>query len=261
MKDFLKKAFGGEPAGRRFEGKAAVVTGASSGIGLATAVAFAREGARVALIARRETEGARALERVEETGAHGIFIRADIGQGSEVREAFARIAAQFGRVDAAVNNAGVQHDPTPLASIEEAEFDRVMDVNARGTWLCLREEIALMQNRGGAIVNVSSISGFQPGANFGAYAASKHAIIGMTRTASLDYVEKNIRINAVCPGFVRTDMTKGMDETWLKRRIPMQRWIEPEEIAETILFLCSDAAASIIGQSIVVDGGVTLRSW
>jgi NAD(P)-dependent dehydrogenase (short-subunit alcohol dehydrogenase family) len=263
VKDFLRKTFGSgarEP-GHRFEGKVAVVTGASGGIGLATAVAFAREGAKVALIARREVEGGKALERVQEAGAEGIFIRADIKHASEMHDAFARIASQFGRLDAAVNNAGVQHDPTPIADLEEAEFDRVMEINTKGTWLCMREEIPLMQNRGGAIVNVSSIWGFRPGANFGAYATSKHAVIGMTRTASLDYVEKGIRINAVCPGFVRTDMTKGVDEVWLKRRIPMQRWIEPEEIAETILFLCSDAAASIIGQSIVVDGGVTLRSW
>lgn len=264
MKDFLKKTFGsgGGPApGRRFEGKVAVVTGASAGIGLATAVAFAREGANVALIARREAEGGQALKLVQEAGVEGLFIRADIKHAKEMHEAFGRIASKFGRLDAAVNNAGVQHDPTPMADLEEAEFDRVMEINAKGTWLCMREEIPLMEKRGGAIVNVSSIWGFRPGANFGAYATSKHAVIGMTRTASLDYVEKNIRINAICPGFVRTEMSKGVDEVWLKRRIPMQRWIEPDEIAETILFLCSDAAASIIGQAIVVDGGVTLRSW
>jgi len=150
---------------------------------------------------------------------------------------------------------------TDLAPEHQHVFDQVMDINAKGTWLCMREELAMMQKNGGSIVNVSSIWGFQPGANFGAYATSKHAVIGMTRTASLDYADKDIRINAVCPGFVRTDMTKGVDETWLKRRIPMQRWIEPEEVAETILFLCSDVAASIIGQAIVIDGGVTLRSW
>jgi len=263
VKDFLKKAFGGggQAAGRRFEGRVAVVTGASAGIGLATAVAFGREGAKVALIARREAEGGQALGQVQAAGAEGLFIKADVADRQQMHDAFQQIRERFGRLDAAVNNAGVQQDPTPMASMEEHVFDRVMEINAKGTWLCMREEIPLMLNQGGAIVNVSSIWGFQPGANFGAYATSKHAVIGMTRTASLDYAEKGIRINAVCPGFVRTDMTKGVDETWLKRRIPMQRWIEPDEIAETILFLCSDAAASIIGQAIVVDGGVTLRSW
>ena len=263
MKDLLKKAFGGggSAPGRRFEGKVAVVTGANAGIGLATAIAFANEGAKVALIARRENEGAKALERVQSAGTEGIFIGADVSDAQQVQNAFGRVREQFGRLDAAVNNAGVQQDPTPMGMLEESVFDEVMGINAKGTWLCMREELAMMQKNGGAIVNVSSIWGFQPGANFGAYATSKHAVIGMTRTASLDYADKNIRINAVCPGFVRTDMTKGVDETWLKRRIPMQRWIEPEEVAETILFLCSDAAASIIGQSIVIDGGVTLRSW
>lgn len=263
MKEFLKKALGGggTSPGRRFEGKVAVVTGASSGIGLATAVAFANEGAKVGLIARRVTEGNQALEKVQSTGVEGMFLQADVSDTQQVHDAFAKIRAKWGRLDAAVNNAGIQHDPSPMGMLEESVFDQVMDVNAKGTWLCMREELAMMQKHGGAIVNVSSIWGFQPGANFGAYATSKHAVMGMTRTASLDYVEKNIRINAVCPGFVRTDMTKGVDETWLKRRIPMQRWIEPEEVAETILFLCSDAAASIIGQAIVIDGGVTLRSW
>ena len=263
MKDFLKKALGGggTTPGRRFEGKVAVVTGANAGIGLATALAFASEGAKVALIARRETEGNQALEKVKGFGVEGMFIKADVSDTQQVHDAFENIRGRFGRLDAAVNNAGIQQDPTPMGQLEEAVFDQVMDINAKGTWLCMREELAMMQKNGGAIVNVSSIWGFQPGANFGAYATSKHAVIGMTRTASLDYADKDIRINAVCPGFVRTDMTKGVDETWLKRRIPMQRWIEPEEVAETILFLCSDVAASIIGQAIVIDGGVTLRSW
>ena len=262
MKDFLKKTFGGGGTpDRRFEGKVVVVTGASAGIGLATAVAFANEGAKVALISRRDIEGNKALEKVQSAGGEAMFIKADVSDPQQVQNAFANIRGRFGRLDAAVNNAGVQQEPIPMGQLEESVFDQVMGINAKGTWLCMREELAMMLKNGGAIVNVSSIWGFQPGANFGAYATSKHAVIGMTRTASLDYVEKNIRINAVCPGFVRTDMTKGVDETWLKRRIPMQRWIEPEEVAETIMFLCSDAAASIIGQAIVIDGGVTLRSW
>ncbi len=262
MKDFLKKALGGGPAvGRRFEGKVAVVTGGNSGIGLATALAFAREGARVAIIARREAEGEKALERVKATGAEGLFVKADVADGVQVREAFAAIAKQFGRVDAAVNNAGVHQDSSPIADLEEAEFDRVMQINAKGVWLCMREEITLMQSRGGAIVNMSSISGFRPSVNFASYVTSKHAVTGLTRAAALECADQGIRINVVCPGFVRTDMTRGVDEAFIKKRIPLRRWIEPEEVAETVLFLCSDVAEAIIGQEIVVDGGVTLRSW
>jgi NAD(P)-dependent dehydrogenase (short-subunit alcohol dehydrogenase family) len=136
-----------------------------------------------------------------------------------------------------------------------------MDTNVKGVWLCMRKEIALMREHGGAIVNMSSIRGFRPNANFGVYAASKHAVLGLTKVAALDYIDHNIRVNAVCPGFVRTDMTRGIDDNWLKKRIPIARWIEPREVADAVLFLCSDAASSIIGEALVVDGGVSMKSW
>jgi NAD(P)-dependent dehydrogenase (short-subunit alcohol dehydrogenase family) len=278
MMSFLKKALGGgghdkgpvlpphtekhyPPVGRRFENKVVVVTGANAGIGLATALAFAREGAKLALIARRELEGAQAIERVHALGAEGMFIHADITHPSQVSNAFEKIKTDFGRLDIAVNNAGVQQQNGAVVSIDEAEYDRVMQANVKGTWLCLREEVNLMQERGGAIVNMSSIRANFPGAHFGMYAASKAAINAITKAAALDYAEKHIRVNAVCPGFVRTDMTKGVDETWLKKRVPTQRWVEPEEVAETVLFLCSDAAESIVGETITIDGGVTMRLW
>ena len=262
MKDFLKKAFGnsGETPRRRFDGKVAVVTGASSGIGLATAVAFASEGAKVALIARRDAEGNKALEQVRTMSPESIFISADVRDGAQVSQAFAKIRDAFGQIDAAFNNAGVVHARMDIGAMREDDFDRVLDTNLKGTWFCIREEVPLMERRGGAIVNMSSMSGLMATKGLGAYVASKHAVVGLTRAAALDYVEKNIRINAVCPGFVRTDMTSNVGETWLKGRVPTQRWIEADEIAETVLFLCSDAAASIIGQAIVVDGGATLRS-
>jgi NAD(P)-dependent dehydrogenase (short-subunit alcohol dehydrogenase family) len=262
VKDLLKKAFGSGQAapGRRFEGKSAVVTGASSGIGLATAIAFATEGARVALIARREAEGKKALEKVQSHSPESIFIVADVRDGEKIKGAFAKVRDAFGSIDAALNNAGAMHARADLGGINEEDFDRVLDTNLKGTWFCIKEEVPLMERHGGAIVNMSSMSGLVATQGLGAYVASKHAIVGMTRVAALDYVEKNIRINAVCPGFVRTDMTSGVEEQWLKRRVPMQRWIEADEIAETVLYLCSDAARSIIGQAIVVDGGATLRS-
>ena len=150
MKDFLKKALGGggTTPGRRFEGKVAVVTGANAGIGLATALAFASEGAKVALIARRETEGNQALEKVKGFGVEGMFIKADVSDTQQVHDAFENIRGRFGRLDAAVNNAGIQQDPTPMGQLEEAVFDQVMDINAKGTWLCMREELAMMQKNG-----------------------------------------------------------------------------------------------------------------
>lgn len=279
MKDFLKRTFGRgastsshtqnasraprevAPIGHRFDGKVAVVTGASAGIGLETAIAFAREGAKVALIARRENEGAKALEKVQSVGTEGLFVRADVSDSTQVRDAFAKIAAHFGKLDVAFNNAGVMQKMGAVVNIDEAEFDRVMAVNVKGTWLCMREEIALMQKSGGAIVNMSSIRGNFPGANFGVYAASKAAVVAISKSAALDYAEKNIRVNVVGPGFVRTNMTRGVEDEWIKKRIPMGRWIEPEEIAETVLYLCSDAAQSITGEVVIIDGGVTMRAW
>jgi NAD(P)-dependent dehydrogenase (short-subunit alcohol dehydrogenase family) len=263
MKDFIKRALGGgEPApvfGRRFEGKVAVVTGASAGIGLATAVAFAREGAHVALLARREAAGEKALEHVMAEGVEGMFVQADVKDRTQVRDAFMKIAERFGHIDVALNNAGVIHEGHPIASLDEAEFDRVMAVNVKGTWLCMREEIPLMEERGGAIVNVGSTWSFAGRANLGAYVASKHALVGLTKAAALDYVKKGIRINAVCPGYVRTDMTRAVTEEMVKQRVPQARWIEPEEVAQTILWMCSDAAASMVGECILLDGGMLTR--
>jgi NAD(P)-dependent dehydrogenase (short-subunit alcohol dehydrogenase family) len=263
MKDFIKRTFGGgggpAPIGRRFENKVVVVTGASAGIGLATAVAFAREGGSVALLARREAAGEKALERVKREGAEGMFIQADVKDRSQVRDAFMKIAERWSRIDVAVNNAGVIHEGHPVASLDESEFDRVMAVNVKGTWLCMREEIPLMEERGGSIVNLGSISSLTALPNLGAYVTSKHAVAGLTKSAALDYVSKGIRVNAVCPGYVHTDMTRGVTQEILKRRVPMARWIEPEEVAETILWMCSDAAKSMVGECLVMDGGVLTR--
>jgi NAD(P)-dependent dehydrogenase (short-subunit alcohol dehydrogenase family) len=260
--NFLKKAFGGGPAvGRRFEGKVAVVTGGNAGIGLSTALAFAREGAKVAIIARREPEGAKALEQVVALGTEGMFVSADVSDHTQVQNAFAKISSQLGRVDVALNNAGVQQKNGAIGDVDEVEFDRVMRVNVKGMWLCMQAEIGIMRKHGGSIVNMSSIRAYHPGANFGVYAASKAAVVGLTKSAALDHVDQGIRVNAVCPGFVRTEMTSGVDESWLKKRIPIQRWIEPEEVARTVLFLCSDEASSVIGEALIIDGGVTMRSW
>lgn len=264
MKDFLAKAFGGgtNVPGERFKGRVAVVTGASAGIGMAAAVAFAREGAKVALLARRDKEGSQALEATKKAGGDGaeaIFIGADVSDSAQLKTAFAKIRDAFGRVDAAFNNAGAMHPGGPVGSLSEADFDRVMNVNVKGVWMCMREEIALMEKNGGAIVNMSSIWGLAGVSTLGFYSASKHAVIGLTRCAALDYAPKGIRINAICPGYVRTDMTKAVPDERVKQKVPVGRMSDPEEVAEAVLYLCSDAARFVVGHSMVIDGGTLAR--
>ncbi len=265
MKDFLKKALGaGSEPGERFKGRVAVVTGASAGIGLATAEAFAREGASVALLARREKEGNEALERVRKAGGEGceaIFVRTDVADTAQVQAAFATIRDTFGRVDAAFNNAGAMHRGAPMATLREDDFDRIMAVNVKGVWLCMREEIALMEKNaprhGAAIVNMSSMSGVIGSERLAFYGASKHAVIGLTKSAALDYASAGIRINAICPGYVRTEMTRPVTDETVKRRVPLGRMSEPEEVAQAVLWMCSDDARSLVGHTLVLDGGAT----
>jgi len=263
MKDFLRKALGAAAApGQRYRDKVAVVTGASAGIGRAAAVAFAREGATVALIARRESEGRAVLAEALKAGgegAHGIFIPADVANTQQVQAAFAKIRDEFGRVDAAFNNAGVMHPSGPIGTIAESEFDRIMSVNVKGVWLCMREELALMEKRGGAIVNMSSMSGLAAFPNIGLYVTSKHAVVGMSRAGALDYAGKGIRVNAICPGYVETDMTQNVSEERVKMRCPTGRMADVDEIAEAVLYLCSDVAGYVNGHAFLIDGGTLTR--
>jgi NAD(P)-dependent dehydrogenase (short-subunit alcohol dehydrogenase family) len=248
--------------GERFKGKVALVAGASVGIGLATAVAFAREGARVVLLARRDREGNEALDATKKAGGEegeAIFIRADVSDTAQVRDAFARVRDTFGRLDAAFNNAGVMHPGGPVGSLPESEFDRLVAVNVKGVWLCMREEIALMEKEGGAIVNMSSISGLVGTATLGFYVMTKHAVVGLTRSAALDYAAKGIRINAICPGYVRTPMTERVPESRIKEKCPTGKMGESEDVADAVLWMCSDEARYLIGSSLVLDGGTIAR--
>jgi len=267
MKDLIRRTFGGgRPIipGERFKDRVVVVTGATAGIGRASAVAFAREGAKVALIGRREKEGAAALKEVHDAGnPESIFIRANVADTGEVRAAFEEIKRAFGRVDVAFNNAGTNHSGGGVAELSEEEFDRVMAVNVKGVWLCMREEIALMEEHaasdGAAILNMSSIWGLAGISRHAFYSASRHAVIGLTRSAALYYVSKGIRINALCPGYVRTDATRQVTDDIVKKNVPQGRMADPEEVAAAALWMCSDEARFLVGHALVLDGGTLTR--
>lgn len=246
----------------RFTGKVAFVTGAASGIGRAAAVAFAAEGARVAILDRtadalKETEAA-----VKEKGAEVLALACDVSEPEAVEAAVAQVVERFGRLDVAFNNAGVENKAAPLHEIELAEWDRILDVNLRGTFVCMKHELAQMVRQGsGAIVNTSSGAGICGVAGGASYAASKHAIIGMTKSAALDYAKQGIRVNAVLPGNIETPMMDRFTGGEIQKAIdlePVGRLGKPEEIAEAVLWMASDLGGFVTGSSIVIDGGWSL---
>jgi NAD(P)-dependent dehydrogenase (short-subunit alcohol dehydrogenase family) len=248
----------------KFTGKVAFVTGAASGIGRATALAFAREGASVT-VADISEEGSRETAReIEEQGGRALAIKCDVTQTEDVKAALDKTIEAFGRLDFAFNNAGVEQKNIATAEIEEEEWDRIFDINLRGVFLCMKHEIPLILKQGGAIVNTSSgagVIGIKGGA---AYTAAKHGVIGLTKAAALDYAAQNIRVNGVAPGYIATPMmdrftggtAKGR-ETVISEE-PVGRMGTPEEIAAAVLYLCSDGAGFVIGHTLVVDGGQTV---
>jgi NAD(P)-dependent dehydrogenase (short-subunit alcohol dehydrogenase family) len=244
---------------KSFENKVIIVTGAGSGIGRATALAFAQEGAKVVVSDFHEQEGQETVSQIRSLGAEAYFIKCDVSQEPQVKELVEKTIQKYGRLDCAYNNAGIEGAPSSTVECSSENWDRTIDTNLKGVWLCMKYEIPEMLKHGkGSIVNCSSIAGLVGFETIPAYVASKHGVIGLTETAALEFAKKNIRVNAVCPGAIHTPMldrfTKG-EEQQMANQDPMGRIGRPEEIAESVLWLCSDKASYVTGQSLAVDGG------
>ncbi len=248
---------------RIFEGKVALVTGATSGIGRATANAFAREGAKVVMAARREARGAEVAAEIQKNGGEAMFVKTDVRKPRDVDNLFDIILKKYGRLDFAFNNAGAStpNNPKTVKATME-DWDMVLETNLRGVWLCMKREIAQMLSQGGGvIVNTSSVLGINGEIGLSLYCASKHGILGLTKTAALEYASKNIRVNAVCPGGVMTEMIESAMQfqpktiEYMSSITPMGRIGKPDELAGPVLWLCSDEAAFMTGRELVIDGG------
>ena len=246
------------------ENKVALVTGATSGIGKAAALALGSAGAKVVFSGRREREGEATAALIRNAGAECLFVRSDVSSESDVKALVQKTIETYGRLDCAFNNAGIDPPPKPLHEQLIEDFDKLMAINVRGLFLCMKYEIRQMLNQGsGVIVNNSSIGGLIAFPGISIYIASKHAVMGLTRAAALNYAKQGIRINAINPGLIATDMmdrlVDGVGRTAddLASTVLIGRMVQAEEIAQTVVFLCSDAASYITGQPLVVDGGFT----
>lgn len=249
-----------------FEAKVALVTGGTSGIGRATALAFAKEDAKVVVTGRREKEGAETIQLIKDAGGEGFFIKTDVSKEADVRMMVEKIVKAYGRLDYAFNNAGIEQLPSQLVEQTEETFDQIMDINVKGVWLSMKHEIPqMLNNGGGAIVNMASAAGLIGFPGVPIYVASKHAVLGLTKSVALEYAKSGIRINAVSPAAIETDMVdrfvgkEGEARQQLTAMHPVGRMGRPEEIADAVIYLCSDRASFITGQSLTVDGGFTAQ--
>lgn len=247
-------------------GKVALITGGNSGIGRAAAELFAKKGAAVVVADLRATEGQDTVTAIHAAGGAATFIQADVTAAAEVQRLVEATVQAYGRLDYAFNNAGVIGPRVPTADCAEEDWHAVIAVNLTGVWLCMKHEILqMLKNDGGVIVNMASILGLSVNARYGpAYAASKHGVVGLTKLAAVQYAPHNIRVNAVCPGIIRTPMTAQIfEDAELEARItawhPLGRVGEAEEVAEAVVWLCSESASFITGHALPVDGGVIAK--
>lgn len=247
---------------RTFEDKVVLVTGGSSGIGRATALAFACAGARVVIADIAEDGGEEAIELIKAAGGAAIFVRTDVSKAADVSALIRAAVSTYGQLDYAFNNAGIDGDTVPTADGSEANWDHVLATNLKGVWLCMKHEIQHMLKQGhGAIVNTGSVAGLVGFPGLAAYTASKHAIVGLTKTAALEYARAGIRINAVCPGAIRTPALDRFIaqapqiEAQVIAMEPVGRLGTPEEVAEAVVWLCSDGSSFVTGTAMTVDGG------
>jgi NAD(P)-dependent dehydrogenase (short-subunit alcohol dehydrogenase family) len=257
-----KRNAGGMMMTGRFESKVALVTGGSSGIGRTSALAFAREGAKVVVADVNVEGGLETVQMIKRGGGEAIFVRTDVSKAVDAERMVSEAVETYNRLDCAYNNAGYEGLLAPIAEYTEEDWDRVMNINLKGVWLCMKYEVTCMlQHGGGAIVNTASVAGLVGFARTAVYAASKVGVVGLTKSAALSYAGRGIRINAVCPGFIDTPMLDrllGNDPQRIAQRIadtPVGRLGTPKDIAEAVIWLCSDSASFVTGHALVADGG------
>jgi len=245
-----------------FAGKVGIVTGGTSGIGRDAAILFAKEGAKVVVAGRREAEGSETLDLVRKAGGDGLFVKTDVSKAAEVRALVDKTVEKFARLDFAFNNAGIEGKWIPIAEQSEEDWDQTIDINLKGVWLCMKYEIQQMlkQGKGGAIVNMSSIAGLMGSAGAATYCASKHGVMGLTKSGALETARNGIRINAICPAVIETPMGERVFGAPEMRKYatslhPLGRFGTPVEVAEAVVWMCSEHASFMTGQWIVLDGG------